>query len=132
VRFTECFTWNPWALLGDVVGCLVWLLLRVTGHYVYTYGSLHDVYGPAPYWFERRGGEAFTASSCFTFMWAPDSSYAPMDSLYRHEARHRRQAYLLGPLYLPVYGAIWIALACWYRSARKAYDRHPMERDANG
>jgi hypothetical protein len=47
-----------------------------------------------------------------------------------HERVHAWQAMLLGPLFLPVYGAIWGVLYLKHGSNRAAYVSHPMEAQA--
>ena len=68
-------------------------------------------------WYVRDGGwGATTLGWCILF-----ASSADAQRLAVHERRHVAQNLLLGPLFMPLYALLWLALG---------YERHPLERDA--
>ncbi len=125
-----------WSAPGNLVGLAAVILLSLSGHRLRTMapGYAFGVHG----WLARRfyaaGWGGVTLSGLVTLVWRDAVAELLYDDdwaeLLRHEAEHRVQATYLGILYLPVYGAIWLALLAWHRSAAMAYDLHPLERMA--
>ena len=54
-----------------------------------------------------------------------------MTSVRAHERVHAWQSMILGPLFLPVYFAIWGVLWLRFRNGWTTYWRHPMETQAH-
>lgn len=75
---------------------------------------------PWRWWRRRWGFEALTLGTItICLVWPPGR-------LLEHEARHQRQARLLGPFYLPAY--LLGCLIGWLRG--DWYKRNPLEEDA--
>jgi hypothetical protein len=110
------------------------------------------VQGPVADWMNRRGWAATTIGWAI-FYWRPSNkswSTMPSSVTQRHEERHVHQVLLLGVLFLPVYGMLWLTLFLrallssliagdWRRhhfrdvlaiAATRAYEDNPLERDA--
>ena len=66
-------------------------------------------------WYARDWG-ATTLGWCILFATPADAV-----SLAVHERRHVAQNLVLGPLFLPIYGLLWLLFR---------YQEHPLERDA--
>lgn len=56
-----------------------------------------------------------------------DERHRAHDDVRAHERVHAWQSMILGPLFLPVYFAIWGVLWLRFRDGWKTYWRHPME-----
>ena len=102
--------WSCWGLVGALVS------LALPCHRRWDDGALWCVVrGPVADWFHRRGWTGVAIGWTVLLWYEPLSPYARP-----HERRHVTQAYVLGPLYLPLYLAL-LPLGRRY---------HPMELDA--
>jgi len=68
-------------------------------------------------WYARDGGWGATTLG-WCILLASSSDALP---LALHERRHVAQNLVLGPLFMPLYGLLWLVFG---------YERHPLERDA--
>lgn len=110
----------PWSLVGLAVAVMV-------GEFkIERYGVTYVSASPRSRlwdWWVRRWGFAAITIGTVTIC-----DPVPPRGLLEHEARHQRQARILGPFYVPVY-----LVGCfvgWLRG--KWYRRNPLEEDARG
>ncbi len=130
-----------WSLPYGVVGLLAavgMFLLGWCNLSVWRRGTFQVlVFGPLGDRMSRLGWGGFTLGWTVLFWRAPTAS------MQRHEERHVGQALVLGVLFLPVYGVIFLGLFLWRlawsfvtghtalgEAAAWAYQAHPLERDA--
>ena len=120
--FLWCF---PSALVGSVLGSLIvpWLrpLWATDGACAYA------VIGRGARLFGWGRGWAGLTLAPWVFIRA---DVADRTAVLHHELSHVRQAWRWGPLYLPVYGLLWLLSLMKHRSAQAAYDFHPWEVEA--
>lgn len=111
-----------WSTPTVVLCLLLWLLpmwaLRQLRPRRWRAGAWEWEVQPGSWFALRYAGWAAT-----TLGWAIFFSEGEADDprVETHERRHVWQSLLLGPLYLPVYGLLWLLYG---------YEQHPMERDA--
>lgn len=111
-----------WSTPTVAICLLVWLLplwaLRQLRPARWRAGAWEWEVQPGSWMARRYAAWAATTLGWAIFFspgWADDARTAT------HERRHLWQSQILGPLYLPVYGLLWLLYG---------YDRHPMEVDA--
>lgn len=104
----------PWSLLG-------WALALCTGC-ERREGYWRATSRPWRWWRARWGMGAITIGTVII------CAVEPSEALLNHEARHQKQARILGPFYVPAY-----FLGCIIGALRGDwYVKNPMEEDARG